>query len=128
MSLDKFKAKLSSILEAQDVNKLVIDDYLQEITVTHEMKVENGTQVLAKIEEFTVPALVFINDAELAEIRQKYGPLAKKGILVCIAKDFFEDLHNQDIAATRSYIKTATGHNDKIGYDWSKVLKSFVVS
>lgn len=43
MSLDKFKAKLSSILEAQDVNKLVIDDYLQEITVTHEMKVENGT-------------------------------------------------------------------------------------
>lgn len=39
----------------------------------------------------SVPVLVYINDDEKTVVEQMFKPLAEKGILVAIARDFWRD-------------------------------------
>jgi len=47
---------------------------------------------------------------------------------VAISGPMFEDLHGQDIQRTRNFVRPMTTHNDKLGYDWSKVYSQMVRS
>lgn len=56
------------------------------------------------------------------------GDLARKGILVAIAKNMMQALKANGVQAARATIKNITRHNDKLGFDWSNVDQQFVVS
>lgn len=75
-----------------------------------------------------VPLLVFASDDEYKLLKTKLGELAKRGILLAISKEFFENLRGQDIARTKAYVDEMTRHNDKLGYDWYKPDSNLVVS
>jgi hypothetical protein len=79
-------------------------------------------------ESFVVRVAVFVDDEEAKFLRGRLGELAKQGIPVSIASPFFADLHGASIARARNYIKDFTRHNDKLGFDYSKVKRQLVAS
>jgi hypothetical protein len=74
-------------------------------------------------EPFFIKVAVFVDDEEAKFLRGRLGELAKLGIPVSITSPYFADLHGASIARTRNYIKDFTRHNDKLGFDYSKVKR-----
>jgi len=57
---------------------------------------------------------------EKTMVMKMFGDFAAKGVLTHVNSDLYQELRSQEsVIGAKEYIRPISGHNDKLGFDWS---------